>query len=96
MRYLWLSLFVDSGGRIPIFIELRNLNKITQADISPYLFHTLTRGKSKLSIQSFRRGLEKGEFVVILDGYDELTESIKDKVQPVSYTHLTLPTNREV
>lgn len=81
MRYLWLSLFVDSGGRIPIFIELRNLNKITQADISPYLFHTLTRGKSKLSIQSFRRGLEKGEFVVILDGYDELTESIKDKVQ---------------
>lgn len=81
MRYLWLSLFVESDGKIPIFVELRSLNKMTQADIAPYLFHTLTRGKSKLSIESFRKGLERGEFYVILDGYDELNESIRDKVQ---------------
>jgi ATPase subunit of ABC transporter with duplicated ATPase domains len=26
MKYLWLSLFEDSQGRIPVFIELRRLN----------------------------------------------------------------------
>lgn len=81
MKYLWLSLFVAGDGKIPIFVELRNLNKITQADIVPYLFYTLTRGKSRLSIESFRRGLERGEFYVILDGYDELSDSLRDKVQ---------------
>lgn len=81
MRYLWLSLFVESEGKIPIFVELRSLNKISQADISPYLFHTLTRGRSKLSLDSFRKGLERGEFYVILDGYDELNDSIRSKVQ---------------
>ena len=27
---------------------------------------------------------------------DDVTEAMKDVVDPVSYTHLTLPTNREV
>jgi Cdc6-like AAA superfamily ATPase len=27
-RYLWLSLFVHSDGKIPLFIELRNINNI--------------------------------------------------------------------
>ena len=31
-----------------------------------------------------------------LDIYEDLSKEMLDKLEPVSYTHLTLPTNREV
>jgi len=81
MRYLWLSLFVESHGRIPLFIELRNLNTVSQFDIEAYLFHSLTRGKSTLSVGQFKKGLAEGEFIVILDGFDEVSHQMRERVQ---------------
>ena len=32
-RYLWLSLFVEGDGRIPVFVELRNMNSVTSIEL---------------------------------------------------------------
>lgn len=83
MKYLWLSLFVDSDGRVPLFVELRNMNTLSQDDLVTYLHYTLTSGKASISPRSFRRQLEAGDFIILLDGFDELEEDRKDVVQSV-------------
>lgn len=83
MKYLWLSLFVESEGRVPLFVELRNMNTLSQDDLVTYLHHTLTSGKASISARSFRRQLEAGDFIILLDGFDELEEDRKIVVQSV-------------
>ena len=41
-------------------------------------------------------GGDTGHIEVVKVEYDEKVKSYEDMVRPVSYTHLTLPTNREV
>ena len=36
------------------------------------------------------------EAYVKTEGRDELVKQVRSKIEAVSYTHLTLPTNREV
>lgn len=47
-KYLWLSLFNDSNGKIPLFIELRNLN-VSSPDLVSFLRNTVTQGKATIS-----------------------------------------------
>jgi predicted NACHT family NTPase len=43
MRYLWISCFVDSRGKIPLFIELRALNSLSKDDLLTFVFHTVVQ-----------------------------------------------------
>ncbi len=80
-RYLWLSLFLDGDGRIPLFIELRELNSFTSLDIITYIFHKITLGKSTMTDVQFKRRLFSGDFVLILDGFDEVYNEKKEALQ---------------
>jgi ABC-type glutathione transport system ATPase component len=51
MRYLWLSYFEKSDGKIPFFLELRNLNSLTHSDISDFIFHSIVKGGFKHQVQ---------------------------------------------
>lgn len=81
MRYLWLSFFEDSGGRIPFFLELRQLNLYTHSNISDFIFHSIIKSGSSISQDNFKRALKAGEFVVFLDGFDEINYDQRPKVE---------------
>ena len=81
MRYLWLSLFIHSDGRIPIFVELRNINSFSTPDIIQYVYHTITQNRSSISQDNFKQALWDGELIVILDGFDEVAYQKREPVQ---------------
>jgi len=72
MKYLWISLFENSKGKIPIFLELRRLNDISTDDLVSYLYLTLVGSNAKVSKESFLKGIASGLFIVMLDGFDEI------------------------
>lgn len=80
-RYLWLSLFERSEGRVPLFIELRNLNSFSQSDVTTYLFHSLTQGSARMSKRDFERRLARGDFIILFDGFDELAHERREPTQ---------------
>lgn len=81
-RYLWLSMFVHSDGRIPLFIELRNLNSMQMNDdLSFFIRHSINLGKSSLTEDDYKSHLKNGDFVIILDGFDELVNEKSEAIQ---------------
>ena len=61
--------------------------------VSTIIFFSVTNLTGKRFYLSTTPGHDKGKFVV--DPFHK-TQATPESVYPVSYTHLTLPTNREV
>jgi hypothetical protein len=69
MRYLWVSYFVDSKGRIPLCIELRNLNSLEQSDILTFIYHNTVYRSSELGDRGrsvFDTAVEEGNLYLYL------------------------------
>jgi hypothetical protein len=41
MKYLWISLFENPKGKVPVFIELRKLNDVQSDDLMLYVYHSI-------------------------------------------------------
>lgn len=80
MRYIALSLFENPIGKIPLFIELRALNRLGSPNLLAFINSTYAQG-SAVSQKSFERGLESGLFVILLDGFDEVGHEIRQTVE---------------
>jgi hypothetical protein len=81
MRYLWLSYFEKSDGKIPFFLELRNLNTLTHSNISDFIFHSIIKSGSTIPQGEFKAALRAGEFILFLDGFDEINFDKREVVQ---------------
>jgi len=74
MRYLYLRFLEVQTDRLPIFIELRDLNQPKYAD---KLLHEYIRSKIQEYIEGFSDqqvhwALKTGKFILFLDGFDEI------------------------
>ncbi|HEY0331673.1 MAG TPA: NACHT domain-containing protein [Rhodopseudomonas sp.] len=72
MKYLWISLFENSRGRIPVFVELRRLNDVSIDKLDVFIYHSIIGAHSSLSESAFAESLRDGAFILILDGFDEI------------------------
>ncbi|PYE37211.1 NACHT domain-containing protein [Rhizobium sp. PP-F2F-G38] len=81
MRYLWLSYFEKSDGKIPFFLELRQLNNLTHTKLEDFIYHSIIQTRSTISQKNFDAAIHQGEFVLFFDGFDELNLDIRDKVE---------------
>jgi predicted NACHT family NTPase len=81
MKYLWVACFVRSRGKIPLFIELRQLNDVDFEDLTTFLFHSCAFKQQKDARVLFDKAIEEGQFFFILDGFDELIPSKADAVE---------------
>jgi len=81
MKYLWISCFVQSRGKIRLFIELRQLNNIEVDDFIGFLFHSCAFKQQKNAKDLFDKAIAEGQFFFILDGFDELFQSKADMVE---------------
>jgi hypothetical protein len=80
MRYFALALFENPIGKIPIFLELRNLNRVSSPSILSFL-HSSYKRVSDVQIEAFKQGLSGGAFVILLDGFDELNHDIRPIIE---------------
>ena len=81
MKYLWISLFENPNGRVPIFVELRRLNEGANDRLDLYIFHSIIDSQSNFSQRDFEAGIRDGKFVLILDGFDEIEDKKKDTLE---------------
>lgn len=72
LKYLFINA-TQFDNKIPIFIELRHLSKSKK--IIDYIFEELKAIDKDLDKPLVRRLLNSGEFLILLDGYDEIEES---------------------
>ena len=80
-KYMWLSVFDNPHGKIPVFFELRNLNDITNVDLLSYLRLSLTVGDKVIPEDAFVGMLNTGRFIFILDAFDEVPDNVRIEVQ---------------
>jgi hypothetical protein len=69
----------DFFKKIPIYIELRALNNF-KGNLREYIYSILTTNKIKPGSKILERSLVKGNFMFLLDGYDELRSDLLEKV----------------
>ncbi|MDI9366398.1 MAG: NACHT domain-containing protein [Flavobacterium sp.] len=78
MKHIFLST-VNQFYSIPIVIELRNLNDFN-GTITDYITKLLTKNKLSNNERITERILSEGNFIFLLDGYDEIYSENKDKI----------------
>jgi hypothetical protein len=80
MRYIALSLYENPNGKIPVFLELRNLSRMSSPDIITYI-NASYRQSTAVQVESFRQSLASGAIVLLLDGFDELNHEIRREIE---------------
>lgn len=81
MKYYCVYRFLYPDGTIPLFVELRQLNNLSDIDLIAYIRSSTASRRSAITENQFLMSLEGGSFVLILDGFDELNHEIRDQVQ---------------
>ncbi len=71
-KYLFTSLFEKSGGKIPLYIELRQMNAFHTKDLIAFMYHSIVAPGGVVTKEQFESGLKNGLFSIILDGFDEI------------------------
>jgi predicted NACHT family NTPase len=71
MRHLFLTA-LESQGKVPVFIELRELNK-TSKSLMKFVQSTLKENHFTLDDDYIQKALQRGHFAFFLDGFDELS-----------------------
>ncbi len=81
MRYFWIACTVSPRNKIPIFIELRKFNEIKLVDFGIFVLTSATQGSVGDVRVVFQDALEEGQFVFVLDGFDELRSERRSNVE---------------
>lgn len=80
MRFVALCMYNNPKGRIPIFVELRHLNRMQSSDLMTYIHSSYNR-LSLVERKSFDQNLKSGVFAFIFDGFDELSHEIRRDIE---------------
>lgn len=81
MRWLFLSLVESASGRIPVLFELRVLNSSTPIDLTAEIHKTITSSGGSLAFPIFLKILESGGYILLLDGFDELSQDLRSTIE---------------
>lgn len=78
IKHIFLTA-IRNQQKIPILIELRNLNEY-DGDFEKLIADKVLKSKIKPNDGIFKRALESGKFLFLLDGYDEIFSNKKQEV----------------
>lgn len=81
LKHLWLSVFKEPQGKIPVFLELRRVNDLSTINLLSYIKHSLSGPQGDFSDDAFHELLIAGRFIFLMDGFDELYDHIREAVQ---------------
>ena len=77
LRHYMLNVFYETD-LIPVFVELRKID--LNSDVSEQIYHHMTILGFKLEEQYFKYSLERGKYIFLLDGYDEIDKDFRTKL----------------
>lgn len=80
MKRLWLDVFTEPKGKIPVMIELRKFNQFSDINISTLIRNTISTTKS-ISEDLFQELATDGTFFFVFDGFDEVAVERRDEVE---------------
>ena len=80
MKYITLMMLEDPKGKVPIFVELRNLPAHKQEDFYENIYKLLTRERDHKNFDIFIEGLRAGIFTILFDGLDEVKPDQKEQI----------------
>lgn len=80
-KKVWMTIFKESEGKIPIFFELRRLNEVSSKNLLTNIRVIMSKYSSSLDERVFNQFIRDGRFIFILDGFDELPENLRDDVE---------------
>ncbi|MER9279981.1 NACHT domain-containing protein [Mesorhizobium sp. M0522] len=80
-KYLFISIFQNPGGKIPVFFELRRINDISQKDLAAYLRVSASAEDEVVTDEIFKAMMADGRFIFILDGFDEIPDEYRNDIQ---------------
>jgi predicted NACHT family NTPase len=72
MRYLYLRFLETQTERLPILIELRELNQLPDATLQEHICAKIAEYIEGFSPQQLRYALDSGRLLLFLDGFDEV------------------------
>lgn len=78
-KYLVLDVF-EATNKIPLFLELRRIDD--NESLLGKLSKELDAEQNDIDEKFIILLLDQGEYVIILDGYDELSENARKKIGP--------------
>ena len=78
MRSIYGQAAKLTNGTIPIFLELRGLNRIKLTNFEKIIESEINCFGDKVSSEQIEIGLRNGLFSLFLDGFDELKKQIED------------------
>lgn len=81
LKHLFLN-SIQETSYIPVFLELRNIDNLGAKEflLSDYLYEHLLNLKIKLDKKYFEYSLEKGCYIFLFDGYDEVKSTDANKM----------------
>lgn len=77
MKHLFLN-SIEKGVKIPIFIELRDLNDLKQINLLDYIYNSVKSLHLNIKKEYFEDTLKKGNYLILLDGFDEVKGNLVD------------------
>lgn len=72
MRYLYLRFLQTQTERLPIFVELRDLNQGQTITIQQYILKKIQEYLGEFSEHQLKYAIEAGYVILFLDGFDEI------------------------
>lgn len=79
MRYLYLRFLETQTDRLPIFVELRELNERPTISLQEYIQEKIADYLEGFSNSQLKYALNTGRVVLFLDGFDEINYDIRNE-----------------
>lgn len=76
-----LEVLRSKSGKIPILIELRKVNEISNKNLSAYIRIMPFSNGTPLSEEVYNEFMREGRFVLLFDGFDELSDEYRKEIQ---------------
>ena len=82
LKYSFRRVIEEGHSYYPIFFELRSLNRLPAKNefLISEMFQSIKSCCESFTKTQFNHGLRKGAFYFLLDGFDELTQEIREQV----------------
>ena len=81
MKYLTICKFNSVDIKTPLFVDLRNLNQISDTNLLAFVRNFCASRASNITGDQFELALKAGSITLILDGFDEINYEIRDIIQ---------------
>jgi hypothetical protein len=79
LRHVWLTMFTQMSGKVPIFIELRKMNGIGGVPLEKFI--SASTFGTDFTEGNFQHFAEDGSFVFLLDGFDEVNRDRRAELE---------------